>query len=42
MVCAQIDQGSLEREVVVYLSTIPGGTAERKQKHINHSEFQLN
>jgi hypothetical protein len=33
MVCAQIDQGNLEREVTVvaFLSTIPGGTAERKQ-----------
>ena len=33
MVCAQIDRGSLEREVVAYLSTIPGGTATRKHKH---------
>jgi hypothetical protein len=32
MACAEIDRGSLEREVVVYLSTIPGGTAECKQK----------
>jgi hypothetical protein len=29
-VCAEIDRGSLERQVVAYLSTIPGGTAERK------------
>ena len=27
-VCAQINNGSLEREVVVYLSTVVGGTAE--------------
>ena len=33
IVCAQIDRGSLEREVVAYLSTIPGGTATRKHKH---------
>jgi hypothetical protein len=33
-VCAQIDRGSLEREVVVYLSTIPGGAATRKQPGI--------
>ena len=33
MACAQIDRGSLEREVMAYLSTIPGGTATRKQKH---------
>lgn len=33
MVCAEIDRGSLEREVVAYLSTIPGGTATRKHKH---------
>ena len=26
-VCAQIDSGCLEREVVVYLSTVTGGTA---------------
>ena len=32
-VCAEIDRGSLEREVVTYLSTIPGGTATRKHKH---------
>ena len=31
-VCAQIDHGSLEREVTAYLSTIPGGTAERNQE----------
>lgn len=30
IVCAQIDSGSLEREVVAYLSTIPGGTATGK------------
>ena len=29
-VCAQIDRGSLEREVVVYLSTVSGGTAVGK------------
>jgi hypothetical protein len=33
MVCAEIDRGSLERQVVAYLSTILGGTATRKQKH---------
>ena len=27
-VCAQIDSGSLEREIVVYLSTVAEGTAE--------------
>ena len=27
-VCAQINNGSLEREVTVYLSTLTGGTAE--------------
>ena len=37
MVCAQIDRGSLEREVVAYLSTIPGGTATGKlTKHSMH------
>ena len=33
MVCAEIDRGSLEREVVVYLSTIPTGTATGKRKY---------
>lgn len=28
IVCVQITNGSLEREVVVYLSTLDGGTAE--------------
>ena len=35
-VCAQIDRGSLEREVTVHLSTIPGRTAERNQEHYYH------
>ena len=30
IVCAQIDVGSLEREVVVYLTTVSGGTAVGK------------
>ena len=45
--CAQIDRGSLEREVVAYLSNIPGGTATRNQERYNcyypdfHKEFIL-
>ena len=35
-VCAQIDRGSLEREVTVHLSTIPGRTAERNQEQYYH------
>ena len=41
MVCAQIDRGSLEREVVAYLSTIPGGTATRKHKRKHNVKCPL-
>ena len=42
-VCAQIDRGSLEREVVAYLSTIPEGTAIGKLSQQCHrrSGFKL-
>ena len=41
IVCAQIDRGSLEREVEVYLSTIPGGTAIGKYSLVPRSYSQL-